>query len=182
MSDGELIFPSVDAAAAAIAAAPSDFGTGGEDCCPACGLDPCGCGLEVIPIDGFVPIFDAPPAPEPEPGMAAAGRAPPSERLAAWATPAIAAFIDRRAALQAKHGDKAVTDPGRPPALMAHDLKERGAALVDRLTGRAHVLGSAEAREQIEIALATAATAGALALALYERLCADLAEQEAEAA
>jgi hypothetical protein len=131
---------------AAAAPAPEDF--------------PLSAGADVADVDPF-PVIEQVAA------IVAATPIAPAETLAAWRNPALAAFIDRRAELQAKHGERAVTDPARPPALIAHDLKERACAILDRLTGR-------PSREQAELALGTLATIGALALALHDRLSADL--------
>lgn len=128
--------------------------------CPCCGVEPCARGIEIIPVDGVIDIYDAPPVEEPV--LSAA------ECLDAWRSPAISDFIDRRAALHEKHGDKAVTDQARPPAAMAKDLKERASALLDRLAGRE------PDAERAALALNSLATLGALALALHQRLTADL--------
>lgn len=137
--------------------------------CGRCGVDPCACDQLA---DGAAP----PDAPDVDPfpvleqvaAIIAATPTAPAAMVASWQSPFFAAAIDRRAELQAKHGERAVTDPSRPAALMAHDLKERACAILDRLSGRPR-------REQMEIALNTLATAGALALSLHDRLRADLA-------
>lgn len=138
-----------------------------EDQCPVCGLDPCGCGIDVpvlsdvegLPIEDVIPIVEMD-------ALGGADEAPAAELLPSWCSPAIAAFIDRRAAIEAKHGAKAVTDQGRQPGDLAKDLHERACALLDRLRGRAPDV------ERAELALNTLATIGALALALHERLAA----------
>lgn len=90
-------------------------------------------------------------------------------RLAAglYSSGAAQAFLERRLHLQRTHGDKARTDLSRGPAAIAGDLAERAAAIRDGLPLRAPLTASAIAAAQARLA-----TAGALALALFDALAA----------
>ncbi|MEA3036834.1 MAG: hypothetical protein QOH04_2611 [Sphingomonadales bacterium] len=135
--------------------------------CQECGVDPCACAR-------FAGLEEAAAAALAPPASIRAGMFDPraSERLLAWRSPALAAFLDRRAELEAKHGDKAATAPGRDAAAMARDLHERSLALLDRLRGHGG--------DRFALALNTLASVGALALALHEKLLVSIADGAGE--
>jgi hypothetical protein len=92
-----------------------------------------------------------------------------------YASPAAQAFLERRLALQAKHGGGAVTDLSRGAAAIAGNLLERAQAVRERLARN-----RAPSRGQLEAAAAALATCGALALALHDAIAAALAAAPGE--
>lgn len=143
------------------AAAPDLFAAPAEvadepDGCPVCGLDPCGCRVELKGKTprGVLPMVERTPAP---PALAANH-------------PFAAVAVARRTALEAKHGERACTGADRPAYSMARDLHERAGALVDRLSGAEPSSATPEGRERVALALNTLASVGALAMALHDNL------------
>lgn len=90
------------------------------------------------------------------------------------ASPAAGEFMSRRIELQRRHGARASTDPARDPYMMARELEQRAVAVCDHLRGRSPRTADALAAARI-----SAIGAGALALALYDAITAELAAAQA---
>jgi len=79
------------------------------------------------------------------------------------ASGAMAAFLERRDALDARHGELAATSPDRQPYLIARDAEARLIAAMDRLRGHPD-------RDTLALARGSVEGAGALLTSLHDAI------------
>lgn len=146
-------------------AAPSadDLFAEADQSCQACGMVSCQC----VRPDGLLGALAALPQPQDPP--------PPDPdflKLLAqiYSSPALGGMLNRRVDQAVKHGHTPAADLLRSPYAIARACRDRVDGAIERLSGRE------PNRERLEIALRYAETAGAVAMALHDRIRAALAE------